>query len=79
LGIEQYSVGHRIEGSHEISNVLEMVREIEEITYMARQAVKRKAVIMLHYVCYSELFNSHCQRGIRSTSCQQARMKIRKL
>jgi len=51
LGIEQYSVGHRIEGSHEISNVFEMVREIEDITYTARQAVKRKAVIMLPYVC----------------------------
>jgi len=61
LGIEQYSVGHRIEGSHEISNEFEMVREIEEITSTAKQAVKLKAVIMLPYVCYSELFNSHCQ------------------
>jgi len=61
LGIEEYSFGHRIEGNHEISIVFEMVREIEEITYTSRQAMKRKAVIMLPYVCYSELFNSHCQ------------------
>jgi len=60
LGIEQYIVGHRIEGSHDISNVFEMVRAIEEVTYTVRQAVKRKAVITLRYVCYSELFNSHC-------------------
>jgi hypothetical protein len=47
LSIEQHSVGHRIEGSHEISNVFKMVREIEGIKYTARQVVKRKAVIML--------------------------------
>jgi len=31
-----------MEGSHEITIGFEMVREIEEITYMTRQAVKKK-------------------------------------